>query len=127
MALTASVVMIYIGMMMLLLCVPDNHAKMTEYSPAPQPQPSGNSSMSVHQDAHIGARKPPSRSHACFFAKSVVPHACAYLPGPMGTNNIARVTTHGRPREEAQNALDSSLAFLFRIFNHLFRSVFTIT
>ncbi|KAJ0655289.1 hypothetical protein HanOQP8_Chr14g0520831 [Helianthus annuus] len=58
MALTASVVMIYIGMMMLLLCVPDNHAKMTEYSPAPQPQPSGNSSM-----VHFAA----SNSHLCFY------------------------------------------------------------
>lgn len=70
--------------------------------------------QSVHQDAHIGARKLPLRSRACFFAKSVVRRACAYLRGPMVTNNIVRVTTHGRPREEAPNAHDSSFAFLFK-------------
>ncbi|KAI3760697.1 hypothetical protein L1987_51095 [Smallanthus sonchifolius] len=67
---------------------------------------------SVHQDAQIGARKPPSRSHACSFARSVVPHACVYLLGHTVTNNIVRATTHGRQREEAQNALDSSFFFL---------------
>ncbi|KAL8261617.1 hypothetical protein R6Q59_025666 [Mikania micrantha] len=100
MQLKAGVAMIYIGMMMLLLFVPNNHAKLTpsEYSPAPQPQPPTNFSMNVHQDAQIGARKHPSRSRVCSFVKSVVPHACVYLPVPMGTNNIARVTTLGRPR-----------------------------
>ncbi|KAK1412984.1 hypothetical protein QVD17_34647 [Tagetes erecta] len=137
MALKASVVMIYIGMMMLLLFLPNNHAKLTEYSPAPQPQPPSNSSMvlmgplqaalnlkSVHQDAPIGARKPPLRSRACFFAKSVVRRACVCLPGPMVTNNTVLVITHGRPREEVQNALESSFfCSCLKLFSYLFTPI----
>nr|GEW83399.1 hypothetical protein [Tanacetum cinerariifolium] len=61
---------------------------------------------SVHQDAQTGARKLPSRSHACSFAKNAVPHACVYLLEHMETNSFAHVTTIGRPREGGQNALD---------------------
>ncbi|MFS8007686.1 putative gibberellin regulated protein [Helianthus anomalus] len=78
MALTASVVMIYIGMMMLLLCVPNNHAKMTEYSPAPQPQPSGNSSM---YGATPGSLKPqectPRCTHRC--SKTAFKKPCMFF------------------------------------------------
>ncbi|KAI3806631.1 hypothetical protein L1987_22542 [Smallanthus sonchifolius] len=61
MVLKASVVMIYIGMMILLF-IPSNHAKMTEYSPAPQPQPLSNSSM---YGATPGSLKPQECAPRC--------------------------------------------------------------
>ncbi|KAL3620346.1 hypothetical protein CASFOL_035258 [Castilleja foliolosa] len=65
-------------------------------------QPQGN----VHQDAHIGAQRQHSRSHACSTAKNVVQCVCVCHLAHMGTSKFALATTTGKPREVDQNALE---------------------
>ncbi|CAL0317693.1 unnamed protein product [Lupinus luteus] len=59
----------------------------------------------VNQSVVIVVQQLHIRSHACFSARSVVPHVSVFLLVLMATSKLALVTIAGRQRKEHPNVL----------------------
>ncbi|KAG8496905.1 hypothetical protein CXB51_008010 [Gossypium anomalum] len=109
MARKPTIVMLFLGVMLLLLA--ENNAarsshEMSREAPAPQPQPPGNFTMSVDLAAVKDVQTRNTRSHACSSATSAAPSACVCRQALTETSKSALATTIGRRREEDPSALN---------------------
>ncbi|KAE8694343.1 putative transcription factor [Hibiscus syriacus] len=59
----------------------------------------------AHRSAQGDVARPSTTNHACSSVRNAAGLACVCHQGIMGTNKFALVTTTGRPRKEAPNAL----------------------